>query len=541
MALSVLMDKGIVRHIIKNTQDRSIAKTLLTENPEISDNMPINSIVVELVGITNIIDSSVQKDTRIACLPLFSSHISMPLKKGEAVWIISFEEKSENNFNYYWLSRVHGDTATEDANFTSPNRLNTEKGVDTARAYNKSQLIEQEYNVADYPKFDNFITLPDESQVFIVSSNDREEQELERLTKSNNITLEPVPRYYKNEDELALQGSNNTLIALKTFDGYASNREWDTQEYTSEDSFYGNINKVNIENDGFIDIVAGRSRFNTLPSSSDFFDINDVNNFQKTFTTSSFRTCYPTIVNSLGRFENNKNFENFLEETPRPNQEGKPDFNHDAARICLSENRNLDREFNIFSTFFNQFDMSFPQDFNLSTIVNKSDNIRLIARQNYINNNEFSSKSMSSIILLKEGISPNENRKGTQSFIALDEVGNIALDGVKIQLGSNLRVSDTHGNGDQVFIGQNNENSQPMVLGNTLKDMLDNLCQQFINFIEIFNNHGHASSAAIGPARGPNNPADIGQTVNDTSNISQEVNNIKENLITIQSKMAKLQ
>ena len=541
MALSVLMDKGIVRHIVKNTQDKSIAKTLLTENPEISDNMPINSIVVELVGITNIIDSTVQKDTRVACLPLFSSHISIPLKKGEAVWIISFEEKSEDNFNYYWLSRVHGDTTTEDANFTSPNRLNTEKNADTTRAFNKSQLIEQEYHVADYPKFDNFITLPDESQVFIVSSNDREEQELERLTKSNSITLEPVPRYYKNEDELALQGSNNTLIALKTFDGYTSNREWDTQDYSAENRFYGNVNKENIENDGFIDIVVGRSRFNTLPSSNDFFDINDVNNFQKTFTTSSFRTCYPTIVNSLGKFENNKNFENFLEETSSPNQEGKADFNHDASRICLSENRNLDREFNIFSSFFNQFDMSFPQNFNLSSIVNKSDNIRLIARQNYINNNEFSSKSMSSIVLLKEGISPNEDRKGTQSFIVLDEVGNIALDGVKIQLGSNLRISDTHGNGDQVFIGQNNENSQPMVLGNALKDTLDNLCQQFIDFIEIFNNHGHASSAAIGPARGPSNPADVGQTVNDTSSISQEVNRIKENLITIQSKMAKLQ
>ena len=138
-------------------------------------------------------------------------------------------------------------------------------------------------------------------------------------------------------------------------------------------------------------------------------------------------------------------------------------------------------------------------------------------------------------------MSPSESRKGTQSFIALDEIGNIALDGTKIQLGSNLRISDTHGNGDQVFIGQNNENSQPMVLGNTLKDMLDNLCQQFISFIEIFNNHGHASSAAIGPARGPNTPSDIGVTASDTSSISQEVNNIKENLITIQSKMAKLQ
>lgn len=535
------MDKGIVRHVIKSKLDRNTAQTLLTENPEISDIMPINSIVVELVGITNIIDSSVQKDTRVACLPLFSSHISMPLKKGEAVWIISFEEKSETSFNYYWLSRVHGDISSEDANFTAPNRLNTEQAANTNKAYNKSQLIEQEYNIADYPKFDNFITLPDESQIFIISSNNNQEKEIESLVRSNNITLEPVPRYHKNEDELALQGSNNTLIALKTFDGYSSNREWDVQQYTTEDRFYGNINKTNIENDGFIDIVTGRSRFNTLPESNDFFDINDANNFQKTFTTSSFRTCYPTIVNSLGTFENNKNFENFLEDIPPPNQEGKPDFNHDAARICLSENRNLDNEFNIFNSFFNQFDMTFPQNRNLSSITNKADNIRIIARQNYLNNNDFSNRSMSSIVLLKEGITPTGERKGTQSFIALDEVGNISLDGVKIQLGSNLRISDTHGEGNQVFIGQNNENSQPMVLGNTLKDMLDNLCQQFISFIEIFNNHGHASSAAIGPARGPSNPSDIGQTASDTSNISREVNNIKENLITIQSKMAKLQ
>lgn len=541
MSLPVLMDKGIVRHIVKNSQDRVAAKSLLAGRQELSTTMPINSIIVELVGITNIIDNSVERNTVVPCLPMFSSHLSMPLKKGEAVWVISFPEKTENSFNYYWLSRVHGDSLTEDTNFTSPIRLNTEASADVNRAFNKSQIIEQEYNVADYPKFDNFITLPDESRVFIIKGTSDQEGELERLTRSNNMVLEPVPRYFKNEDELALQGSNNTLIALKTFDGYSSNREWESEGFVLEDAFYATLNKSNSSNDGFIDIVAGRSRFNKLPTSNNVFDVNDANNFQNTYTTSSFRTCYPTIVNSLGRFENNKNFENFIEETSRPNQEGRPDFNHDAARICLSESKNLDTEFNISSGIFDQFLTRISNRRNMSSIVSKADNIRIIGRQNYLNNANYQNNSMSSIIILKEGILPSEETLGTQSFLVMDEVGNLSIDGTKIQLGSDFRVSENHGEGTQVIIGQESEKSQPMVLGNTLKDMLDNLCQQFIDFIEIFNNHGHASSAAIGPARGANNPADIGQTVSDTSSLTQEITNIKENLVTIQSKMAKLQ
>ena len=539
MALPVLMDKGVVRLIVKNKNDKVLAKSLLTESAELADNMPINSIVAEIVGTVNISDFSVPKGTIVACLPMFSSHILTPLKKGEAVWLISFEEKSETSFNYYWLSRVHGNTFTEDANFTSPNRLITEKPENSSRAFNKSQEIEQSHKSADYPRFDNFIELPDESKLTILSSkSSNSDSEIENLAKSNNLVLEPVPRYFKNEDELAFQGSNNNLIALKTFDGYSSNREWNIENFEYSDNSYSNLTKNNSFNDGFIDIVTGRSRHNTLPESSNFYDTNNAEKHSQTFTLSNFRTCFPTIINSLGRYENNKNFENFTGEVLNNNQEGKPDFNHDAARICLSENRNLDQFFNIRVNLLNQFESGLPSSNNLSTIVTKADNVRIIARQNYIKNENFLDRSNSSIVLLKEGVEPNEEVKGTQSFIVLDELGNVSLDGKKIQLGSNLRISEEHGQGSQVFIGSEVEESQPMVLGNTLKETLDNLCQQFINFIEIFNNHGHSSTSAIGSAT---NPGVIGETASTTTDITDSINDIKENLITIQSKMGKLQ
>ena len=94
----------MLSHPIKRKQDRGLAKSLLTENKQIADTMPINSIVAEIIGINSFVDDSVQRGQVVACIPLFSSHISMPLKSGEAVWLISFQEKNSQNFNYFWIS-----------------------------------------------------------------------------------------------------------------------------------------------------------------------------------------------------------------------------------------------------------------------------------------------------------------------------------------------------------------------------------------------------------------------------------------------------
>ena len=69
-----------------------------------------------------------------------------------------------------------------------------------------------------------------------------------------------------------------------------------------------------------------------------------------------------------------------------------------------------------------------------------------------------------------------------------------------------------------------------MVLGNTLKDLLDNICSQFLSFIDLFGNHVHAAPVGIAPAIQTNNPQEIRQSVEE----------IKNNLETIKSKMAKL-
>ena len=60
MSLPVLMDKGIVRHIIRSSQDRNAARDLLGSTQVLSNVMPLNSIIVELVGITNLIDASIR-------------------------------------------------------------------------------------------------------------------------------------------------------------------------------------------------------------------------------------------------------------------------------------------------------------------------------------------------------------------------------------------------------------------------------------------------------------------------------------------------
>ncbi len=175
MSVPVLMDKAIVRHVIKNNQDRSIARSLLTSNQQISNNMPINSIVAEIVGVTNFVDDSIQRGQIVACIPLFSSHISMPLKCGEAVWLLSFEEKNNQSFNYFWISRVHGSTETEDTNFTAPIRLNTSIPDNANRSFAKTQFIEEEFNSADFPGFSNFIEMPDESRYFILHGSSNQE------------------------------------------------------------------------------------------------------------------------------------------------------------------------------------------------------------------------------------------------------------------------------------------------------------------------------------------------------------------------------
>ena len=74
---------------------------------------------------------SAKEKADLICLPLLSSHISLPLKQGEFVWYSTDEDAKKNrndeknfyenhpllSFNDYWISRIHGTLISEDLNY----------------------------------------------------------------------------------------------------------------------------------------------------------------------------------------------------------------------------------------------------------------------------------------------------------------------------------------------------------------------------------------------------------------------------------------
>jgi hypothetical protein len=88
----------------------------------------------------------------------------------------------------------------------------------------------------------------------------------------------------------------------------------------------------------------------------------------------------------------------------------------------------------------------------------RSDEIRITSRQN------------GSIKIIKEGQPDNESGTG-RAVITIQPNGTIMIDGPKIIIGSGIQK--TNGNGTQIELGQGA--TEPIVLGNKLQEILDDL------------------------------------------------------------------
>ena len=70
-----------------------------------------------------IIGSFVHNKSVFIAFPFFSSHMSLPLKLQEEVWIYEDTTASKEFENeYYWITRVHGTNFYEDVNYTHTDR-----------------------------------------------------------------------------------------------------------------------------------------------------------------------------------------------------------------------------------------------------------------------------------------------------------------------------------------------------------------------------------------------------------------------------------
>ena len=302
--------------------------------------LPRNTIIAKEIR-----DVSRDNDTRAAksriLLPFFSSHLAMPCKPGEHVWVI-YEDVMNQQGLGYWVSRVVGFDHIDDVNHShfprnDDSSFNAQTDLNTIPRYHFKnghfiEIVDREtQNVGS--RLDFFFVKNKENQ--------NPDNVYEDILFSSNATKatvkEPVPRFRKRPGDLALEGSNNSLIVLGN------------ERSLSEDVKVSSAEILDVFKDsaGTIDMVVGRG--------------------------STQQTMGKIIKNDLNFNELDKFALNVQA------KEGDPDFNSDRSRILLSQRTSPDSKFSITTYNKEKNKISDSADGDAAVVI-KTDKVRIIAR-----------------------------------------------------------------------------------------------------------------------------------------------------------------
>ena len=404
--------------------------------------------------------------------PVFSSHMSLPVKPGEIVWIVrpaaetvysetpgdprfasgktlSETEKKvplqgDKILDGYWLSRVAQPAYVEDANFTHAPRT-------TSLAYfyesstnidAKTRKIRKPTDALHGPPFNNGIyTDPNSPYNEKILAGKADFEFIDKFSLSNKqTTREPIPAFSSRPGDLVLQGSNNTLICLGEDRPPVEGKD-SSVFYPTTDPVTGPRTQAYA---GTIDIVSGRSI-----DAEDFLSDN-----------------IESVINDRDQVETEKRM---WAKTPERQpavkvSQGDPNFKEDLSRIYVSMKTDGDKNFGFVDegNLPNSGNPLLPSD-GSPYVIMKSNEVRIFARED------------GSIRIIKEGTRVSETDPGDQAVITMQPDGTIMIDGPKIIVGSGNEKGN--GQGDQVLIGGSSA-SEPIVLGNALKGIIEELISQ---------------------------------------------------------------
>lgn len=320
---------------------------------------PRNSVIgkVLMMGV----DSQATQEISYILAPFFPSHISLPSKVGEVVWVLFDNSNPAENF-LYWICKVTTDNITEDVNHTHfPRQFDF--------ANRNLTLEEQKNNIEVKHTFNDRVTIKDvennnesiddiKSNQFIINPKNLEKnifEDILQLTNGSKLTTyEAIPRFKKRPGDIAFEGSNNTLIVLGT-DRSGSYAELKNNTLNLPENENGNSK-------GSIDIVAGRKIPDNLK-----------------------------IKNSLDKEEIKKlpfNYKNDFNN--QIDTEGDPDFINDKSRIYISQKSNADKKLARNPNTNNSGILKYNSELGISDvsiengcIIVKSDSIRMVARKDF--------------------------------------------------------------------------------------------------------------------------------------------------------------
>lgn len=288
--------------------------------------------------------------------PFFPPHLSMPAKAGEHVWAIFENPNATVNEIGYWMCRVVQPHFVEDVNYTHADRqgdpsfspsLSEVFGGSGSPVYEYRNGVVDKSDGSRYTIGGTCSLLGDETAYESLLTN----------TDAAALTMrEPVPRYRKRPADIALEGSNNTLISLGT------DRVGPVASYAADDS-RGNVPRpvpedVFAAGAGSIDIVAGRGQ---TPATAGT-------------TAQALSLSGVQIGTELGKSQR--------ELVPA---EGDPDLVNDRSRVLVAQRTRPDTNFGISNVVSSHASAKAVEDGDGSgAVVVKSDKVRIVARQDVV-------------------------------------------------------------------------------------------------------------------------------------------------------------
>jgi hypothetical protein len=440
-------------------------ENLKEEHKDLYRIAPRNSLICRVLTT----DNSKSTNNDIVCFPFFSSHIAMPVKSGEQVWIFN-EVLFDDTFSGrgYWISRVSDILPLEDANITAFSRT-------------IFSALEKEESVNRTLGFDNDTA----AGQYIAGNNDEIKNVILNAEERSSSQFEPVPRLTKRPGDLVLQGSNNATIIL------GSDRGFDFSKRPNQDK-NSNAKENFDKKSGTVDIVSGRGRY--FEAESTLAD-KSRNNQEAAGIKNSTQ---PFVAkNSLENFESDKNPEetqqrSALKEngvsTGEPGNlktnpvEGDPDFLVDASRIYVSEKSDIDKKLGLDQIKAKGFAAQFESVSPAPCVAVKSDHVRIVARKVPLKAVDGKlpdgfNEANGTIRIVKEG-KPDEDL----ACIYIEADGTIQISGKQIYLG---RQKDDGGAGNGPADGE----AQPYIKYKELEELWTNTMDELNKFCDSLLTH----------------------------------------------------
>ena len=349
-------------------------------------------------------ESPVSSNAAFLLFPILPSHLSLPCKPGESVWVFHESTRAEHTSSGWWLSKVVDFGFIDDVNISPATRSIEDsnwRDIDS----NATGVQKNYYEYRSGKRLPEGKTNKDLSPIVVPDENFFENLIL-KSPSGKTLVREPIPRFKKRPSDLVLEGSNNSLIVLgtdrngpsvdiqKTDDYFLSLAE--NQKSLNENSLLPDSDEK--EGAGSIDLVVGRGQ--TSKTMGEISEIESVEIQGKKIGKEISK--HPGSLNE---------------------NEGDPDYIADKSRVLLSQRTKIDQKLNISET---------NQKFGLSdsekgdgSVMTKSDKIRIVARKDaQILVEDTDGKPITTIITKSTG-ELFLNSKNTT--VKIDAVGNITL------------------------------------------------------------------------------------------------------------------